>query len=392
MVKNKIYNYITLEITKSFVLILFSLTLIAWTVRAVNFLDLIVDSGYSTSTYFFYSILNLTNILTKFIPLSFLLALLLTIIKLERQNEFLVLWTSGISKLKIANLFFRISLLVLFLYIIFSTILTPNALNLSRNLIKQSNVDTISNLLKPNVFADTFKGLTFYVGQKNQNYLKNIFIKDDGNNLDNLLPDKSGARKKNQTIIAQGGTISDNKLILEKGIIQSFDESNNVEIIQFNRTLLNFQDLDNRVIKDAKIQETSTIKVLKCFKDYHLGKLDEKTYIKNCPKNNIAIIIETVSRRLVMPLYIPVISIMISFLLIYQKNKKTKLLNRYLFFFLSFILLVLSELLVRYSGFSDLNFYTYLIAPFILFPIFYLILNKKFQGELSRRDGRFIDE
>ena len=71
MFKNKIYNYITLELLKSFILILFSLSLIAWTVRAVNFLDLIVDSGYSTSTYFIYSILNLTNIVTKFIPLSF---------------------------------------------------------------------------------------------------------------------------------------------------------------------------------------------------------------------------------------------------------------------------------------------------------------------------------
>ena len=85
MVKNKIYNYISLELIKSFILILFSLSLIAWTVRAVNFLDLIVDSGYSTYTYFIYSFLNLTNILTKFIPLSFLLAMLLTIIKLERH-------------------------------------------------------------------------------------------------------------------------------------------------------------------------------------------------------------------------------------------------------------------------------------------------------------------
>ena len=109
MLKNKIYKYISVELIKSFILILFSLTLIAWTVRAVNFLDLIVDSGYSTSTYFIYSLLNLTNILTKFIPLSFLLALVITIIKLERQNEFLVLWTSGVSKSQITNLFYRMT-------------------------------------------------------------------------------------------------------------------------------------------------------------------------------------------------------------------------------------------------------------------------------------------
>ena len=167
MLKNKIYNYITIELIKSFVLILFSLSLIAWTVRAVNFLDLIVDSGYSTSTYFTYSILNLTNIMTKFIPLSFLLALVLTIIRLERQNELLILWTSGVAKSKVTNLFFIISVFILLIYMIFSTIVTPSALFKSRSLIKQSGVDTVTNLLKPNTFSDTFSGLTFYVGEKN---------------------------------------------------------------------------------------------------------------------------------------------------------------------------------------------------------------------------------
>ena len=39
MVKNRIYNYITFELFKTFALVLFSLSLIAWTVRAVNFLE-----------------------------------------------------------------------------------------------------------------------------------------------------------------------------------------------------------------------------------------------------------------------------------------------------------------------------------------------------------------
>ena len=380
MLKNKIYNYITLELFKSFVLILFSLSLIAWTVRAVNFLDLIVDSGYSTSTYFIYSILNLTNIMTKFIPLSFLLAMLLTIVKLERQNELLVLWTSGIAKSKITNLFISISLIVLIVYLIFSTIITPTALNKSRTLIKQSGVDTISNLVKPNIFADTFKGLTFYIGEKNNNEVKNIFIKDDANNLNNLLPEKSSS--KNQTIYAESGIIDKNRIILEKGIIQSYENDNTVRVVQFNKTLLNFENLDNRVIKDIKIQETSTIKILNCFKNYYLGNLTEK-YVKNCPKNNIAIVIETFSRRLVMPFYIPLIALLISFSLIYSKNKKTKIINRYLFSILSFFLLVISELSVRYSGISNTNFFIYSITPFILMPFIYIILIKKFNRELK---------
>lgn len=379
MFKNKIYNYITLELIKSFILILFSLSLIAWTVRAVNFLDLIVDSGYSTSTYFTYSLLNLTNIMTKFIPISFLLALLLTIIRLERQNELLVLWTSGVAKSKITHLFFLISVFILLIYIIFSTIITPTALYKSRGLIKQSGVDTVNNLLKPNAFSDAFKGLTFYVGEKENNIVKNIFIKDDSNNLNSLIPENSSSKDK--TVIAERGIIDKNKIILENGIIQSYEENNTVKIIQFNKTLLNFNNLDNRVIKDVKIQETSTLKILGCLKNYYYKKLTDE-YVKNCPKNNIAIVIETFSRRVLMPLYIPLVSILVSFMLIYTKNKKTKIINRYIFFMLSFILLVLSELLVRFSGISNFGFYTYLLTPLVLFPILYLILLKKFWSEL----------
>ena len=100
--------------------------------------------------------------MTKFIPLSFLLALVLTIIRLERQNELLILlWTSGVAKSKITDLFFLISVFILFVYVIFSTIITPTALYKSRSLIKQSGVDTVTNLLKPNAFSDAFKGVNF---------------------------------------------------------------------------------------------------------------------------------------------------------------------------------------------------------------------------------------
>ena len=84
-----------------------------------------------------------------------------------------------------------------------------------------------------------------------------------------------------------------------------------------------------------------------------------------------------------MPIYIPLVSILISFMLIYTKNKKTKMINRYVFFILSFILLVLSELLVRYSGISRIGLSTYLATPLILLPILYLILKNSFGRELK---------
>ena len=52
MLQNKIYQNFISEILKIFAVVLFALSIIALTVRAVNFLDLIVENGYPISTYF----------------------------------------------------------------------------------------------------------------------------------------------------------------------------------------------------------------------------------------------------------------------------------------------------------------------------------------------------
>ena len=119
MLQNKIYQNFTIEILKTFSVILFGLSVIALTVRAVNFLDLIVDSGYPVSTYFQYSVLNLFGIAPKFIPLSFLVALMIFVLKHIQDSEFIILWTSGVRKLQVVHLLLATSvLLMIFDYVL----------------------------------------------------------------------------------------------------------------------------------------------------------------------------------------------------------------------------------------------------------------------------------
>ena len=204
MVKNKIYSYFLKEIFKSFITILFAFSIIAWTVRSVNFLELIVDDGHSLRTYLYFSALNITNILTKFIPLSFLLALNLSILKFEKQNELIILWTSGIKKLKIINLIFFVSFFVLILQLIFSVLITPNALNKSRFLVKESSVSSFNVLIKANNFSDSLKKTTVFVEKINsKNELETIFIRDESNTFQSLVSDGSNA--SNLSIFAKKG-------------------------------------------------------------------------------------------------------------------------------------------------------------------------------------------
>ena len=58
----------------------------------------------------------------------------------------------------------------------------------------------------------------------------------------------------------------DNKLLLINGqIINSKKNSNDNEIISFEQMNVNLEELNTATIKQPKLQETSTLKLLNCF-------------------------------------------------------------------------------------------------------------------------------
>ncbi len=166
--KKTIYKYIFYEFTRYFATTLFALSIIVWTVQCVNFLDLVTEDGHAFTIYFLYSLLTLSKVLTKLIPFSFMIATVLTIIKLEKDNELIVLWTSGLNKIFIVNLLVRISLLVMFLQLILTVAVNPTLLNISRTLLKNSQLKFVSSMFKEKQFNDTVEGLTIFVEKKNK--------------------------------------------------------------------------------------------------------------------------------------------------------------------------------------------------------------------------------
>ena len=167
--KKTIYKYFFYEFVMYFTVTLFALAAIVWTIQAVNYLDLVTEDGHAFKIYFFYSFLTLSKVLTKLIPFCFLLSIILTISKFEKDNELIALWTSGLNKIHIVNLILRISLLVMLIQIFLTSALNPSMLNLSRTLLKNSELQFIPSLLKEKQFNDTVSGLTVFVDEKNDN-------------------------------------------------------------------------------------------------------------------------------------------------------------------------------------------------------------------------------
>lgn len=367
MLQNKIYHNYFFEIFKTFFTIIICLSLIAITVRAVNFLDLIVDNGYSIDIYFKYIFLNLFGIAPKFIPLAYLLAVLIFIIKHDNNREFVILWTSGVKKSVLVNLLMITSLIVIIFYLIFSTFLTPHALNKSRTILSQSQFNSFLPTVRPNQFSDSFKGFTFFVEKKYNNEIKNIFLHDTGSYFKNLSTNYENVNST--TIIADKGIVEKKKLILINGeIISSKNKNENNEIIKFDQLSIDLKKLKTTVITRPKLQETSTIQLVSCI----VGKNKDLKICNNEIKKEI---IPLLIRRIFLPTYIPLLALSCCFLLVGQKNY---ILNKSIVFLSCFVLLILSELILKYTGTNIFLRFFYIALPPLFFCIIYPSILYKF--------------
>ena len=276
------------------------------------------------------------------------------------------------KKIQIVNLFFYISVLILLIYLILAVIIAPYFLNKSRLLLSNENANSFLPTIKKNQFSDTFKNFTFFVENKNNNEIENIFLFDEGNKLRSLS--SNNKNKSNTTILAKKGLVNEKKLLLFNGqIITSKKDNSENEIIKFEQINIDLSDLNTTTIKKPKLQETSTLKLLDC--------IIFNTFLKKeCNSKLKEEIISTLNRRIILPLYIPVLALICSLQLI---STKEKYLNKYLIFIYSFLVVLFSEMTVRLTGINHYIRYLFIILPLIFSVLFYFFLIFKFSKETA---------
>ena len=202
--------------------------------------------------------------------------------------------------------------------------------------------------------------------------MENIFVQDDNGALNLALDEVKSS--KNTIIIAKKGIIKNNKLLLFEGNIQTKNNNNELKNFFFEKTELNIKNFNSRTITDIKVQETNSMQLINCIFNI------QKTNLQNCSADKKEAI-EHMSRRIIKPFYITLIALLSSFLLIYKKEKKTAFVKKYFIFFTIFIILIFSEILLKFSGLSKLNFFVYVLIPIILFLTIYILLILTFNKE-----------
>ena len=367
--KKLIFRNFAKDTLNFFLIMCLTVGIIVWTLQAVNYFDYVSQDGHGLKTYFSYIILNFPKIIHRIIPFIFFISLFYILNEYEFRNELQIFWTFGVTKINFANKIIFFSIILMIFQIWFGSFFSPFSQFKGRELLKNSNIDFFTSLIKEGKFINAVRGLTIFIDNKNNDgSYSNIFIDDSSKAITKM-------------IYAKNGSIIDNNNIkvfkLLKGRVINKDDEK-INVFEFDQIDFNLADYSSSTILVPKVQEMTTKSLLSCsslsnIKNFNFLKI-ETTF---CNKSILDEVNQELFKRLFKPIYLPIIAILSCFLIIFPKNHFKYERNKKIIFSITFFTLIVSEASLRYSTLSGLATALYLGAPLISFLIIYGIFLKR---------------
>ena len=369
--KKLIYRKVLNDFIIFLVVSTISVGAIVWVFQSVNYLDIIVDDGRDYKIYLGYSFLTLPKILSKIFPFALFFSFYYTLLRLENNNELIIFWSHGLSKLSLLNFFLKFSIILLFIQIIFTTILVPLSQDMARSVLRSSNINFLDSFIKEKKFNDMVRDLTIHAESKmSDGKFENLYIKKKlKDNTFEITYAKFGEVK----------TIKSNQfLVLYDGKVIS-GSNYNVTTFNFSQSNINLEEFESNIMKTIKTQENLTTDLIKCY--IYLKNNKNEEYIKNqlsnlqnCSNSNLHEILRELYKRLIIPFYLPILILVSLSLLLTSKEDVNYFRNKIIIFIIGFGLIISSETTLRFVN-SSLNKNIFLILmPFTIFLIIYLII------------------
>jgi len=190
-----------------------------------------------------------------------------------------------------------------------------------------------------------------------------------------------------QIIFAKRGIINNknnqNILLLFNGKIinNTNDKTNSFE---FSETELNLSKFSTHTTTHPKIQEITTYDLFACIiklknfsSSFIVDKFKTKKKLKNCRINNIKISFQETLKRIILPFYLPVLTLIASLIIIKSKDDYEFFKYKLVLFVFGVMTIIISEISMRYSS-SNILENIYLVSlPILLFFFIYIYFKIK---------------
>ena len=368
--KKILFRKLLFDCLKFFFIAIVGISAIVWVFQAVNYLDIMVEDGRNYLVYFKYTILNFPKIISKIYPFALFISFYYVISKYENNNELVIFWSHGINKLQVINFFLRASFVLMIFQILFLTFLVPKTQDLARSTLRNSDINFFDNFLKPKKFNDIIKGVTIYSDKKEiDGTLKNIYIKKTSSNTNfEITYAKTGVIKKYDNtqilVLYDGHNIKGN--------------DNNLDSFSFSKSDFNLSNLESNTTTYKKTQENTSIDLIRCYQSLNSNKKNNKIFkVENCSLSNLSNILGELYKRMIIPLYIPILILTSLFLILISKENTNYLKNKILIFLIGFFIIIFSETTLRFIQNNLHENIKIILIPIFLTLIFYQFLNYK---------------
>lgn len=364
-----LFRKLLLDYMSFFLIALFSASIVIWVFQAVNYLDIMIEDGRDYKVYISYSLLNFPKILNRLFPFVLFFSLFHIIIKYEINNELIIFWTFGISKLELINFIFKFSILLMIIQITLSSLIVPETRNMARNFLTTSKINFFGNFVKPKKFIDTIRNVTIYSEKKDsEGNLYNLYLKKETNinNFEITYAKKGIFKEINNNpilVLSDGATINS-----KDGQITNFS---------FSKSDFPLSNFESNITTYQKTQELNSIELIKCIYLLNIKKSGLSSKINNCYIDNLSNIYKEIYKRFIIPLYIPLLVLVPLLLALISKENKNYSGTKVVTFLIGLFFIIFSETTSKMI--SDIVFNNLIISllPILFILILYLFFFKK---------------
>ena len=256
---NGLTRYMFLQLFLGMALVASALTCVVWLTQSLRFVDLIVNSGLSASTFVYLTGLMMPNFLTIILPVSLFAITTFSYHRMIMDRELVVMRAAGLSQLTLAKPAIILGLVMVAVGYVLSVYIVPTSYAEFRSLKWDARYNFSHILLKEGTFNDVSKGVTVYVRERT----------DDGQLL-GIMAHIEKDELKSETWLAERGALVENedggRVMMFNGSRQEFtNATKQLTILYFDQSVLDLEaptaqgDVRHREPRERTIAELQNL-------------------------------------------------------------------------------------------------------------------------------------
>lgn len=236
----KIFDwYVFRSLAVATIFIACTLAVVLFLIQSLRFLELVIDSGASSVSFWILTVLALPRFFEIIMPIALMAAIIFNYNRMTMDSELVAIRTAGYSPMVIARPVIVMALFVTIFLWGMTLWVAPKSLNSMQHMRQVIKAQFSNYMFREGVFNQAGRGLTIYIRKR----------EDDGELKGIMIHDARDKNKSPTTILAKRGLLISNgdapQVLVFDGSRQDLDiKSNTLNRLNFERYTIDLPNSD----------------------------------------------------------------------------------------------------------------------------------------------------